>query len=94
MRYHIDATSMSLNHYGEELCGDMVEIHHTDEFDLMILADGMGSGVKANILATLTSKILATMFLQGAKLEYDCKIPANLSRKTSRLCNIFDFTDF
>lgn len=71
MRYHIDATSMSLNHYGEELCGDMVEIHHTDEFDLMILADGMGSGVKANILATLTSKILATMFLQGAKLE-DC----------------------
>ena len=66
----IETGYISLNHVGETLCGDKVEIAGGGEEDLtLVLADGLGSGVKANILSTLTSKILCTMISGGIPLE-------------------------
>ncbi|MDO5409570.1 MAG: SpoIIE family protein phosphatase [Lachnospiraceae bacterium] len=66
---YIDMDYRSLNHAGEELCGDRVEMVKTEHSQILILADGMGSGVKANILSSLTSSILATMFREGATID-------------------------
>ena len=61
----------SINHHGEQLCGDHVDIVENGEDSVIVLADGLGSGVKASILSTLTSKIISTMMAEGLTLE-DC----------------------
>lgn len=69
MNYCLECGYVSLTKKKEELCGDKVEIIQNDSSITLVLADGLGSGVKANILATLTSKILSIMASNDIALD-------------------------
>ncbi len=69
MRQVVEFAYEALAKHGEELCGDAVRVTSTPTSFLVVLSDGLGSGVKANILSTLTVQIAASMFEEGATVE-------------------------
>ncbi|MDX9810744.1 MAG: SpoIIE family protein phosphatase [Bacteroidales bacterium] len=66
--FYIEVNSQQRNHDGERICGDVFLNRYIKEEDrvIAVLSDGMGHGVKANILATLTST-MALNFTQEHK---------------------------
>lgn len=64
-----EIASAQINKFNEELCGDSIISHKNGVSSTVILSDGLGSGVKANILATLTSRIISVMLKNGCDLD-------------------------
>jgi len=69
VRQLVECSWVSLNKAGEELCGDSVMIRTKPDSFVAVLSDGLGSGVKASILSSLTAEIAARMFEDGATVE-------------------------
>ena len=69
MKQVVEFSWSSLNKAGEELCGDSVMIRTGPGRFVAVLSDGLGSGVKASILSTLTVEIAARMFESGGTVE-------------------------
>jgi hypothetical protein len=84
VRQIVEVAYDNLSKHGEELCGDTVRITTTPRSFVAVLSDGLGSGVKANILSTLTARIAATMFEQEAAVE---EVIATLA-ETLPLCQV------
>lgn len=95
---HVETYHDSLIKKYEELCGDKVKILRNNEYATIVLSDGLGSGVKANVLATLTSEIIATMINSGLELSESIEtiaatLPVCAERKvaysTFTICQVF-----
>ena len=58
-KYHTEVGHFQINHEGEKICGDVFLSKRIPEENrvLCVLSDGMGHGVRANVLATLTATI-------------------------------------
>lgn len=61
MRLYFEWGTRQLYKHGEELCGDSIAVSRHADSVTLALSDGLGSGVKANILATLTTRIAMKM---------------------------------
>lgn len=55
---------ISLNKKHETICGDFFDMMENESDHVLVLSDGLGSGVKANILSTLTARMLSHMIIQ------------------------------
>ncbi|AKI96747.1 PP2C family protein-serine/threonine phosphatase [Kosmotoga pacifica] len=84
MNIKAEAIFKQLNKHGEELCGDTVKIRNVNDSTIVVLSDGLGSGVKAHILSTLTCEILSTMF----KERIDLKEIVRTLVKTLPVCKV------
>jgi hypothetical protein len=81
--YFLEADYYQINKYGKLACGDSFFSRKTDDRLVCVLADGLGSGIKASVLATLTTT-MATRFISS---NMDIKHAAELILETLPVCS-------
>jgi len=84
-RYHTEVGHFQINHEGEKICGDVFLSKRIPEENrvLCVLSDGMGHGVRANVLATLT----ATIALNFSMEHKDANALAGIIMKALPVCS-------
>ena len=70
MAYTGEVGFAQLIKYGEVTCGDAVEVIRNEDNVVIVLSDGLGSGVKANILSNLTAKIASKSPTDSSKENF------------------------
>ena len=84
--FYTEVDCIQRNHQGERICGDvfLTRRHNEENRVIVVLSDGMGHGVKANVLATLT----ATMALNFTKEHKEVKRIAEIIMNTLPVCDV------
>ena len=93
--FFIEINGQQRNHDGERICGDVFLYRYIKEEDrvIAVLSDGMGHGVKANILATLTSTMAINFTREHKKVDRIAEIIMNtLPVCSERLISYSTFT--
>lgn len=60
--FAVDVATRQFSKKGEDICGDAIKVSHTPDSTVIVMSDGLGSGVKANVLATLTVELASGLF--------------------------------
>jgi hypothetical protein len=83
--FFIEVNSQQRNHDGERICGDVFLYRYikAENRVIAVLSDGMGHGVKANILATLT----ATMAINFTREHKEVERIAEIIMNTLPVCS-------
>lgn len=69
MALALDAFAATAPKAGEDQCGDVARVVRADSMLVGVLADGIGSGFRANVIATLTVRMLTTMLQSGERVR-------------------------
>jgi hypothetical protein len=84
--FFIEVNCQQKNHDGERICGDVFLSERVlgEDRTIVVLSDGMGHGVKANVLATLTAK----MALSFTKEHKEIHKIAEIIMNTLPVCSV------
>lgn len=77
--FYIEVNSQQRNHDGERISGDVFLYRYIKEENrvIAVLSDGMGHGVKANILATLTATMAMNFTIEHKEVDTIAEIIMN-----------------
>lgn len=83
--FYIEVECQQRNQYGQSICGDVFMSRKLKDEGrtILVLSDGLGSGVKANVLGTLT----ASMIFNYMKVNKDIRKAAEVIMKTLPVCS-------
>ena len=78
-RFYIEVNAELKNHYESRICGDVFLMKRISEENriVVVLSDGMGHGVKANMLATLTATMGLTFMVEHKDIHRIAAIIVN-----------------